>query len=452
MLKCRTGYSFRAAAGKIDKVLDRLQELGHTSAPITDRASTFGFHRWKKACEARGMTPVFGVELAVTASINAKKPSVDYWTFVARDSLEPINRLMTLATQQFRYQPLLRLDQALAAAKDVNVMIGHRPPMDLWDLDELPEGVAVGLMPSSPVAVVKRALAKGWNFAASSDNRFPTAADKGFYEVLTGRNAETQTYPQHILSDEEWRASIAHHELPEAVIMAAQHTSEDWLAACTAQLQKSSLPHIDAPQTLREMCMAGAEKLGCDLADPIYAARLERELSLIGVKEYEDYFYIVADICQWARERMLVGPARGSSCGSLVCYLLGITTVDPIPFGLIFERFISINRGGWKFPKEIEIEGLFPEGSEVERVVRGNIKGQEGAQDEPRNSAEDEFNTAEKVSERRADPSDAAAQSLDQGSSGSCIEEAQWAGAGCQGSGCVPDDDIESQEKVRDQS
>ena len=48
MLKIRTGYSFRAAAGKNDNVLDRLQELGHTVAPITDRASTFGFNRWKK--------------------------------------------------------------------------------------------------------------------------------------------------------------------------------------------------------------------------------------------------------------------------------------------------------------------------------------------------------------------------------------------------------------------
>jgi DNA-directed DNA polymerase III PolC len=216
--------------------------------------------------------------------------------------------------------------------------------MDLWDMDELPEGVAVGLMPSTPVAVVKRAIAKGWEFAASSDNRFPTAADRGFYEVLTGRNAETQTYPQHILSDEEWRASIAHHELPETVLMAAQHTSEDWLGQCTAQLKKSSLPHFPAEHSLEELCAMGAEKLGCDLSRAEYSERLKKELDLIHAKGYDDYFYIVADICQWARERMAVGPARGSSCGSLVCYLLGITTIDPMPFGLIFERFVDINR------------------------------------------------------------------------------------------------------------
>lgn len=354
MLKVRTGYSFRAAAGKIESVLDRLQELGHSHAPITDRASTFGFYRWKKACEARGMTPVFGVELAVTASINAKKPSADHWTFVARDSLEPINRLMTLATQQFRYKPLLRLDQALAAASEVNVMTGHCPPIELWDLEELPEGVAIGLMPSTPVAVVKRALERNWPFVASSDNRYPCAEDHGFYEVLTGRNAESQTYAQHLLSEGEWRASVAHHGLPEAALVAAQERSALWLRQCTAQLQRSSLPKFEAEQTLEQLCIAGAAKMGCDLSDPVYAARLKKELNLLYEKEFEDYFYIVADICQWARERMLVGPARGSSCGSLVCYLLGITTVDPIPFGLIFERMIDVQRGGWFLKQELE--------------------------------------------------------------------------------------------------
>ena len=342
MLKVRTGYSFRAAAGKIDHVLDRLQALGQTIAPITDRASTFGFYRWKKACEARGMTPAFGVELAVTDSINAKKPSADYWTFLAQDSLEAVNRLVTLATTQFRYQPLLTLDQALAA-EGVFKMTGHRPPMALWDMQPQKD-FAIGLMPSTPVGVVKRAVERNMPFAASSDNRYPCSENKGFYEVLTGRNAETQTYPQHILSPEEWKRSIAHHRLPDAALALAYLRSNRWLEESTATLIKSSLPQFAAEQSLLQLCQAGARKLNCDLSDPVYDQRVKRELSLIKDKGYEDYFYIVADICNWARSRMLVGPARGSSCGSLVCYLLGITTVDPIPFGLIFERFVDINR------------------------------------------------------------------------------------------------------------
>lgn len=365
MLKVRTGYSFRAAAGKIDKVLDRLQALGHSVAPITDRSSTFGFYRWKKAAEARGMKPVFGVELAVTSSINAKKPSVDYWTFIAQDSVEPINRLMTLATQQFRYQPLLRLDQALAA-EGVFKMTGHRPPIELWEIEEPIDNLAVALMPSTPIAVANRAWAKGFQFAASSDNRYPCAENKGFYEVLCGRNAETQTYPQHLLSADEWAASVAKHELSEGVLNAALALSANWLRESCAQLQKSSLPHFPTKQTLLELCQAGAAKLNCDLSDPTYAARLEKELTLIKEKGYEDYFYIVADICVWARGRMLVGPARGSSCGSLVCYLLGITTVDPIPFGLIFERFVDVNRSDMP---DIDIDFSDQQRSQIFRYI-----------------------------------------------------------------------------------
>ena len=80
------------------------------------------------------------------------------------------------------------------------------------------------------------------------------------------------------------------------------------------------------------------------MTDEVYSARLERELKLIAEKEFEDYFYIIADVMHWARQQMICGPARGSSCGSLVCYLLEITTIDPIKYDLLFERFIDITR------------------------------------------------------------------------------------------------------------
>lgn len=342
MIKVRSGYSFRSAAGKIDDVLDRLQELGCTIAPITDRASTFGFHRWKKACDERGMVPVFGVELAVTDSIHAKKPSADYWTFLAIGSLKPINELVALATTQFRYQPLLTMDQAMAKA-GVYKMTGHCPPIRIWDL-EPQDDIAIGLMPSSAVGVVKRAVKNGWNLVASSDNRYPREHQKGFYEVLTGRHAQSQSYAQHLLSEGEWLKATAHHNLPEPILKAAQERSQAWLGACKVQLQRSSLPAFKSDKTLLQLCEEGAAALGCDLDRPEYASRLARELDLIHTKGYDDYFYIVADIVEWARKKMIVGPARGSSCGSLACYLLGITTVDPIPFGLIFERFVDINR------------------------------------------------------------------------------------------------------------
>ena len=72
----------------------------------------------------------------------------------------------------------------------------------------------------------------------------------------------------------------------------------------------------------------------------------DKELPIIFDNGLEDYFLMVADYCQYAREHMLVGPGRGSAAGSLACYLLGITTVDPTGRGLIFERFLNQGRLG----------------------------------------------------------------------------------------------------------
>ena len=350
MIRIRSGFSFREAAGSIDDVLSRLVEIGMKEAPITDRASTFGFYRWDKAARKAGLRPIFGVELAVTRSINEKKPAYDHVTFVAKDSVAPLNRLVETATTQFRYRPLLDESQAFGAEGVVRIL-GHRA----WLPDLEPsEDTYLALGPSTPTGLARIAVERGFPMIATSDNRYPRAEDRGFYEVLTGRNAETQTYPQHILSEDEWERSVRKHFITPVQIADALQAADAVRRGSTAVLTQAKLLAPTRPATLREMCVAGAAELGVDLADPVYAARLDRELGLIADKAFEDYFYIVADLCQFARSRMIVGPARGSSCGSLVCYLLKITTIDPIPFGLIFERFIDINRGGWFIDKETE--------------------------------------------------------------------------------------------------
>lgn len=339
-MRLRTGYSFRAAAGMIEDCLSRIQECDWPVAPITDRASTFGWVKWEKAAKGAGLRPVFGVELAVVDSTEEKKPTTDFWTFLAIDSVAPINRLVELATQQFRYQPLLTYADAMAAEGVIRVC-GHRAKLDAFEADER---TFYGLSPAAAKGHVRRALDKGLRIVATSENVFPRAEDQGFYEVLCGRGASTQTYDQHIQTDEEWLASIARALPDEGARRAALALRNELWDQCRAELRTAENVHPPRPKPLRDMCLDGAARLGCDLTRPEYAERLERELRLIAEKQFEDYFYLVADICQWARRRMAVGPARGSSCGSLVCYLLEITTVDPIPFGLIFERFIDVNR------------------------------------------------------------------------------------------------------------
>ena len=338
-MRIRTGYSFRKAVGKLDAVASRLLECGYPAFPITDTASTFGFNRWSKLCKAKGAKPIFGVELAVSPSPNAKKPITDHWTFIAKDDLSAIHHLVSTASRQFRYQPLLNYEQAIKA-QGVFKIAGHKADLDRLPIDD--PNFFVGLSPSVSFGYWRGAKEQGHKFMPCSDNRYPAEGEQGFYEVICGRDASTQSYPQHILTHEELMASLPF--VPDVGWNAAW---DNWSLVATganAELKQGTLLHPPPGKTLRQLCLAGADKLKVDIATEPYTSRLNHELKLIADKDFEDYFFIIADMCQWARERMIVGPARGSSSGSLVCYLLQITTIDPIKYELIFERFIDVNR------------------------------------------------------------------------------------------------------------
>ena len=104
------------------------------------------------------------------------------------------------------------------------------------------------------------------------------------------------------------------------------------------------VPKTDADERLRELAVKGLESLG-KASDDIYMARMEEELSVIASKNFASYFLVVGDMINWAKGTGIrVGPGRGSAAGSLVCYALGITDVDPIKYDLLFFRFINPER------------------------------------------------------------------------------------------------------------
>lgn len=334
-MRIRTGYSFKTAYGHLKDVKARLTELGWTRFPISDRNSTFAFNRWSKMNAA----PAFGVELSVTTRYYEKQSSTDWWTFFATDSLADLNALISQATLAPDKEPALLYDYALKA-KGVIKIVGEWANLDM--IPPKTKDLYIALSPAMPKQLYTEAKARGYKFIASSDNYYPTLADRETYRVALGKRSGTQTYPTFILDDAQWT---------KAVFFADEKTKADAirnrnaaLLRCNAKLTKASLVKPEKKTPLRKMCEVGAKQLGVNLNDPVYKARLDKELNLIADKKFEDYFYIIADIIDWAKDRMLVGPARGSSCGSLVCYLIGITTIDPIPYDLIFERFIDVNR------------------------------------------------------------------------------------------------------------
>jgi DNA-directed DNA polymerase III PolC len=225
-------------------------------------------------------------------------------------------------------------------AKDVIKIADNRVLLgEMW-----PENDAyIALSPNTPIGLYREAKSIGYEFIASSDNVYPREKDNLSYHVILNMNAETSLQPQHILDDEEWRANLPYAVSDEDAAQAILNRNHV-LNICNAKLLKADIFRIKEEFSLKQMCIDGAAKLGIDLNDDVYAARLKLELDLIHEKNFQDYFFIVADLVAFAKRNMIVGPARGSAAGSLVCCLTGITTIDPIKFGLLFERFIDVTR------------------------------------------------------------------------------------------------------------
>jgi DNA polymerase-3 subunit alpha len=135
-------------------------------------------------------------------------------------------------------------------------------------------------------------------------------------------------------------------------------------------LQLLPKPKKDAHKQLIEMCNDSIVEKGLD--NEQYRERLEEELQVIKDKEFSSYFLVVGDMVRWAKEnQIMVGPGRGSAAGSLVCYLLGITEVDPIKFDLLFFRFINPERND--FP-DIDTDFMDRRRGEVKDYLRKKFK------------------------------------------------------------------------------
>jgi len=130
------------------------------------------------------------------------------------------------------------------------------------------------------------------------------------------------------------------------------------------------VPKKNALKTLKEMCEKSLVDKG--LENETYKERLQEELKVISDKNFASYFLVVGDMVNWAKENeILVGPGRGSAAGSLVCYLMGITEVDPIKFDLLFFRFINPERND--FP-DIDTDFMDRRRGEVKEYLRKKFK------------------------------------------------------------------------------
>jgi DNA polymerase-3 subunit alpha len=174
--------------------------------------------------------------------------------------------------------------------------------------------------------------------------KFDNLVDRLQY-LYGDRDISFSEYDIHLLSDEEMHNAMKAQGIDREDMY--EHTHEiankiqdydikDYLDLLPVQYQNPN-------KELRELAVAGLEKRGV-LSDE-YLARLDEELKVIEDKNFGPYFLVVRNMISWAKkEGIMVGPGRGSAAGSLLCYALEITDIDPIPHGLLFFRFINPER------------------------------------------------------------------------------------------------------------
>lgn len=324
-LRVRTEFSFpRRVYGPLAKVVARLKALGAPAAGIVNAGGgTWGHAKFERLALAEGIQPLFGAEFAFTRG--EAKPTA--WV-LAEDPAELYRFVST--------QP--SAPEELAAARGLIRFAGAA-------LDDPQTFDYIDVSPLSPLAQ-RRALdlsrRTGRPIVLISNNFCPGPEDLDLMRAVVDREGigtQWLAAPEELraamtaLSDDEFAAAVrSAHEIGERLSGVRLHKA----------------PLISVEGNLRELCDAGkASRLARGHIakwTEEYETRLERELELIAAKNFESYFLVVSDLVRWAKTKMLVGPARGSSAGSLVCYLIEITEVDPLPHQLLFERFIDVNR------------------------------------------------------------------------------------------------------------
>ena len=303
---------------------------------IADLNNTIGHISLKQESEKHGFKPVYGVRLHVLPDESVQRTCNASWVFIAKNDagLKELYALVGTAYENFYYIPKLKISDVQEVSQNI-IVISSLPSQDA---DYHASGQGYPNLQMGSVPQNNRTIG-----IAIDQNNFPEIPDRDIYELLAGarRNGtgfsylfEDHTYPQHIMSEEEWMIEYGKKS--------ACQLTHDIAKEINATIPKAEMVKWEGSTDLIGKCRLHTGKITEWNAE--YEERLLYEVNLITEKGYIDYFLIVADLISNAKKTMLVGPARGSSAGSLVCYLIGITEVDPIVHNLIFERFIDVNR------------------------------------------------------------------------------------------------------------
>ncbi len=407
-LHVHTEYSLLDGAARIKPLVARVKELGMSSVAITDHGAMYGVIDFYKECKAAGIKPILGCEVYTAArSMYDKEPDKDKYQghlLLLAENDEGYHNLMKIVSEAFvhgyYYKPrvdkdLLRkyrggiIATSACLAGDVqrhllNGDYAGAKKEALEFLEIFGEGNFFlelqdqGLEDEARILpqMVKLHEETGIPFVATNDVHYINREDAAAHDILlciqTAASVDDEKrlrFPNdqfYLKSEKEMRTIFA--RFPEAI-----DNTQKIADRCNVEIEfgKYHLPEFKAPEGMtnleyfHSLCEKGLEeRYGVSREDAAKAGssaeskspaggpdaamlyeRLDYEMNTIEQMGYVEYFLIVWDFINFARSKnIMVGPGRGSAAGSIVAYSMHITDIDPIKYGLIFERFLNPER------------------------------------------------------------------------------------------------------------
>ncbi len=390
-LHCHTEYSLLDGAIRLEELCAKAKDFGMPAVAITDHGNLYGALYFYLTAKKIGIKPIIGCEVYTCPDHTDKTPETGrtrYHLVLLAQNTTGYHNLVKLVSHGALHgfytrprvdKPLLRkysegiialsaciagevprvymregLAAATAAAREYADIYPDRFFLELQSngLKEQ-EDVNAGLL--------RIAEETGLPLVATNDCHYLNAGDVDAHDVLLciqtqakvtdEKRMRFETRELYYKSPEEMEAAFAH--VPEAVENAGRIA-----AMCgdyefdfkTHHFPKYELPEgVTLDEEFCRLARTGLarrlEKIPYEVDRDAYEARLEHELKVICGMGFPGYFLIVQDFINWAKDNDIpVGPGRGSAAGSLVAYALRITNIDPIPYNLLFERFLNSER------------------------------------------------------------------------------------------------------------
>lgn len=380
-------YSLLDGYGSPEQYIERAKEIGFSSIAVTDHGSVDGTLKWQQTCKKNNIKPLLGAELYIVPDLNIKqKEKRGHITALVKNA-EGWKNLLNMITisnmegfysrPRIDYQTLLNhLNGLIIMTACSNSFLKLQGGEEFFYklVDTIPNSLFLEVMPH---AYQDQYDINKLCIDLSSKTTIPLVATNDCHYVLRDQ-CKTQEVllaiqrkakwndPNrwkfgieglHLKDDREMSIGFKRQKiLSERQILLAMNNTEK-----IAEMIDFEIPKLDIELPLTKYEKGGNEKpeeildhfckstffegaMKCKWDDE-YEKRYQYELKVITEKNFARYFLIVYELLEFCRTKeIFYGPGRGSAAGSLICYLLGITQVDPLKWGTLFERFINPER------------------------------------------------------------------------------------------------------------